>query len=65
VKKKLLLITVDTDKDDDYLEDALHVELVLKLRPFVPGETAELVKLRAGNLVVIDVDGLLGKLGGS
>jgi hypothetical protein len=62
--RKLILLTVDTDLGDDYMEDALFAELVLKLRPFVPGETAELHKLRASHLVVIDVERLLGKLEG-
>jgi hypothetical protein len=62
--KKLILLTVDTGLEDDYLQDALYAELVVKLRPFVPGETAELHKLRATNLVVIDVGKLLSDLEG-
>ena len=50
--KKLILVTVDTNKEDDYLEDMLAGELTLKLRPFVPGETAELVKLKVIKLKV-------------
>jgi hypothetical protein len=59
---KLLLITVETDKDNDYLADALVAELTLKLRPFVPGETAELLKLKAECISVIDLGGLLGDM---
>lgn len=51
--KKLILVTVDTDRDDAFLEDMLSGELNLKLRPFVPGETAELVKLKALEVKVV------------
>jgi hypothetical protein len=57
--KKLILVTVDTDKENDYLADALSVELVFKLRPFVPGETAELVKLRGEEVTVLDFKDLI------
>ena len=58
-KKKLILITVDTDKDNDYLADALRVDLTFKLRPFVPGETAELVTLRGEQVSVMDLKDLI------
>jgi hypothetical protein len=51
--KKLILVTVDTNKDDAFLEDMLAGELTLKLRPFVPGDTAELVKLKALKVKVV------------
>jgi hypothetical protein len=59
---KLILITVDTDKDPNWLADALSAEVVLKLRPFVPGETAELLKLKAEGVSVIDLGDLMGDL---
>ena len=58
--KKLILITVNTEKENAYLEDALRVELTLKLRPFVPGETAELLKLSVKSMVVLNADEVLG-----
>ena len=57
--KKMIIVTVDTDKDSDWIADALSVELVLKLRPFVPGETAELLKLKAECVSVMDLKDLL------
>lgn len=59
---KLILITVDTDKDCDYLADAVSVEITFKLRPFVPGETAELLKVKAEGISVLELGDLLGDL---
>jgi hypothetical protein len=52
--RKLLLIAVETDKNNDYLADALSVEVTLKLRPFVPNETVELLKLKGLDIAVLD-----------
>lgn len=53
--KKLILVTVDTDKEDNYLADALSAKIVFRLRNFVPGEPDELVRLAVENMVVIDM----------
>ncbi len=60
--KKLILLVVDTDKDNTYLEDAVSIELTLKLRPWLSGETAEMLKLTGESMVVLDED-MLGGLG--
>jgi hypothetical protein len=58
--KNLILITVNTEKENAYLEDAVGVELVLKLKPFVPHETAELLKLSVRSMVVLNADEVIG-----
>jgi hypothetical protein len=59
MKRKLIMVTVDTDKEDAWLEDCLSGYLTLKLRPFVPDETAELVTLPVRRVIVAgDVEDL-------
>lgn len=57
---KLILLTVETDKDNDYLADALSAEVVFKLRPFVPGDIAKMLRLKATGVSVVELGDLLG-----